>query len=413
MSGEEMACAASGRPREHEVAGFANKVLTVVLVLIELLLILSLAVLLRQGFRERLEGSEPESAVWFLMSWFGFLYSHALAFAWFRLANGGRAGLLGFIGLLCMLAVGGTLPVLAPSLGPWSFQASHLLRILGILLLFGAFASLGRELRMHPRPTEVEMEAGFSISRWAFAGAVFLTLVIVVPLGVLVMIMLSLRVLTDEPHWSMSTYHSYLPLYWVGLYLVVSLIVLVAAAGVGLRAIRKRDRERLWQAGVLAMVGGLQHAVLVVLPAVVVGILALRAVKRTSKVPVRTLWGDIGRSWGIRKGPGVLMWVVLSVIAIMFLLQILAMDEEFLLGSSVVMPLLALIYAIASGRIRKSIFVPALCGCALLLGWWVVTIVSLEHEWHADEAGFVTGWTVISCVVGLAYSDDCYSVTHN
>jgi hypothetical protein len=78
-------------------------------------------------------------------------------------------------------------------------------------------------------------------------------------------------------------------------YLVVSVVVLAAALFTGRQALRRNDPELLWLSGVLAVVGGLQHLILLGLPALCGGLLALRAANRS--VPRRngSLWGAMRR----------------------------------------------------------------------------------------------------------------------
>jgi hypothetical protein len=77
---------------------------------------------------------------------------------------------------------------------------------------------------------------------------------------------------------------------YVVVYLLVSVGTLGAAWVSGRRALKNHDPELLWRAGVLAVVGGLQHLLLLGLPALFGGILALRAANRGSLRPPRSLW---------------------------------------------------------------------------------------------------------------------------
>jgi hypothetical protein len=69
-------------------------------------------------------------------------------------------------------------------------------------------------------------------------------------------------------------------LLYAGVYLTASLALLAAALICGRRALQRGDAGLLWYAGVLAIVGGLQHPWLIGLPAVAAGVLAVRAAHR-------------------------------------------------------------------------------------------------------------------------------------
>jgi hypothetical protein len=83
-------------------------------------------------------------------------------------------------------------------------------------------------------------------------------------------------------------------------YLLVSVAILGAALVSGRRALKNHDPELLWRAGALAVVGGLQHLLLLGLPALCGGILALRAANRSSLRQPRSLASAICQSWGFR-----------------------------------------------------------------------------------------------------------------
>jgi len=63
-------------------------------------------------------------------------------------------------------------------------------------------------------------------------------------------------------------------------YLAAALAALVAALVCGWLARRRADRDLLWLAGVLALIGGLQQFVVLGWPAIAAGVMALRAAKR-------------------------------------------------------------------------------------------------------------------------------------
>lgn len=67
----------------------------------------------------------------------------------------------------------------------------------------------------------------------------------------------------------------------MSLYLAVSLIMLILAILKERQARRDSDVEQLWSAGLFAVIGGGMHAVLIGLPAIAAGCLALREVSRT------------------------------------------------------------------------------------------------------------------------------------
>jgi hypothetical protein len=94
-----------------------------------------------------------------------------------------------------------------------------------------------------------------------------------------------------------------------GVYLLTSLLVLAAAVVCGRRAIQRDDPDLLWRAGILAAVGGVQHIVLLGLPALAGGILAMRAANRRTPRPAGTLVQAIRQSWGL---PGAVAFFLLT-----------------------------------------------------------------------------------------------------
>ena len=67
--------------------------------------------------------------------------------------------------------------------------------------------------------------------------------------------------------------------------------------------------DLLWRAGILAAVGGVQHIVLLGLPALAGGILAMRAANRRTPRPAGTLVQAIRQSWGL---PGAVAFSLLT-----------------------------------------------------------------------------------------------------
>ena len=84
-----------------------------------------------------------------------------------------------------------------------------------------------------------------------------------------------------------------------GVYLLTSLLALAIAVVWLRRGLRRDDPDLLWRAGILAAVGGLQHVVLLGLPALAGGILAMRAANRRTSRPAGTLVAAIRQSWGL------------------------------------------------------------------------------------------------------------------
>lgn len=74
------------------------------------------------------------------------------------------------------------------------------------------------------------------------------------------------------------------PLVWICFYLSESLGLLVVGLVEGIRALgRSPNPDRLWRAGLFAILGGLFHAVLVGLPAIIAGIIGVRSANRAAR----------------------------------------------------------------------------------------------------------------------------------
>ena len=94
-----------------------------------------------------------------------------------------------------------------------------------------------------------------------------------------------------------------------GVYLLTSLLVLAVALVSLRRGMRRDDPDLVWRAGILAAVGGVQHVVLLGLPALAGGILAIRAANRRTPRPAGTLVAAIRQSWGL---PGAVAFFLLT-----------------------------------------------------------------------------------------------------
>ncbi len=173
----------------------------------------------------------------------------------------------------------------------------------------------------------------------------------------------------------------------VYVYMGVSLLALSMALASGLRACRERDPGRLWRAGVFAILGGLQHILLVGLPAMWAGVSAIRAANRASakrRGPC-TLLGEIHSVWGLPNA------MAFMVIVLLFLFEILH-PEAVHAGAAVVIPLLAVIYAILSRRLCRSVVVAAVGQVVCFLGHHIG-----GEPWREAEATWIP-----VCVLGTA-----------
>jgi hypothetical protein len=260
----------------------------------------------------------------FLAYWALLLFVHAIALAWFRRATSMSSALGGFAGIvylgcgyvfslvLASTADGHGWPeelkaflgiVLAPNL-------TWLSSLAGCLLLLRALTTprmppldaYPAEDRLKPELRTCVLSSSGPLTCAAFLPAVSTTFVLVAAISV----GLLWRTGAIVAHWvlkqSADRSLDFLgAACYGGVYLLASLLVLAAALVCGRRAIRRDDPDLLWRAALLAGVGGLQHVVLLGLPALAGAVLAIRAANRRTPPPAGTLVEAIRQSWGLPK----------------------------------------------------------------------------------------------------------------
>ncbi len=270
----------------------------------------------------------------FLAYWAVLLYVHAIAVAWFRRATLASSALCGFAGIVYLgcgyvfslvLASAGDVHgwpeelrafwgiVLAPNLTWLSSLAGCLLllRAMGASagLSSSADSAVGQSNRGTPGeqiPTPISLHETCP----ALLPAVGTTLLLVAAISVIVVwwtgTLVANWVLKQTADRSLDFLGAAC---YGGVYLLASLLALTAAVVCGRRAIQRDDPDLLWRAGVLAALGGLQHVVLLGLPALAGGMLAVRAANRRTRRPAGTLVEAIRQSWGL---PGAVAFFLLT-----------------------------------------------------------------------------------------------------
>ena len=260
----------------------------------------------------------------FLAYWALLLFVHAVALAWFRRATSMSSALDGFAGIV-YLGCGYVFSLVLASAADTHGWPEELKAFLGIVLapnltwlssLAGCLLLL-RALttprmppvdaypandRLKPELRTCAASSPGPLTCAAFLPAVSTTLVLVAAISAGIL----WRAGAIVTHWvlkqSADRSLDFLGAACYGaVYLLASLLVLAAAVVCGRRAIRRDDPELLWLAALLAGVGGLQHIVLLGLPALAVAVLAIRAANRRAPPPAGTLVMAIRQSWGLPK----------------------------------------------------------------------------------------------------------------
>lgn len=350
-------------------SSFPDRFLVGLILLVEstLLFFFALDLFAVLGFERTLMTIAP-----LLQEWMLIICVHAAGFALFRATGGGRAGLLGFAGLL--LAYWGMAyyrNFMMGSMGPFDSYRSLTAIVatpMGFLLMVAGLARAGG--RQGPAGAALAPPRGRDDLRLMNAGKFTALVVITLALAVISSVA---GVILASASWTETG--PWLPIA-VYVYMGVSLLALVVALASGLRACRERDPGRLWRAGVFAILGGLQHILLVGLPAMWAGLSAIRAANRASakrRGPC-TLLGEIHSAWGLPNA------MAFMVIVLLFLFEILH-PEAVLAGAAVVIPLLAVIYAILSRRVPGSVVVAAVGQVVCFLGHHIG-----GEPWRAAEA---------------------------
>jgi hypothetical protein len=279
----------------------------------------------------------------FLAYWALLLYVHVVAFAWFRRADSASSALCGFAGIV-YLGCGYVFSLVLASAGQshgWPEELKAFLGIVvapnltwlsslaGCLLLLRALsatvetsvgsdvgrianpsygqgignpsgneADLGNGLPI--RPTEKPTPSSLRATCSSLLPLVGTTLLLVTAISAVVIWRTAAIVSTWLLMHSADRSLDFLgAACYGGVYLLASLVVLAAAVVCVRRAIQRDDPDLLWRAGMLAAVGGLQHIVLLGLPALAGGVLAIRAANRRTPRPAGTLVEAIRRTWGL------------------------------------------------------------------------------------------------------------------
>jgi hypothetical protein len=254
-----------------------------------------------------------------LQYWATLLLLHALAFTWFRRAPSARSGLLGFVGIL-YLGCGYVFALTISSifeLQQWPADLQMVLWTAVLPLVAWLSALLGCSLLLRSLLLSTWTDSGAIVCRIqedqqmdpetiSHANLSCPALTPLLSLSLLLAAGLTGLVLWQAVGLMGAWYHRQTAersADWLGVllyavaYLAVSLVILSAALLAGRRAIQRNDPELLWLAGVLAVVGGLQHLPLLGLPALWGGLLALCAANRSSPRQPRVLCIALRHTW--------------------------------------------------------------------------------------------------------------------
>jgi len=232
--------------------------------------------------------------------WALLLYVHGLGLVWFRRAETARAALLGLAGLL-YLGCGFVFSLLLGSLLDWYVAAEDLRTLaweVGLPIVAWMSALLGVALLIRalmeprdqppsgngPRPAD-QPQSPAATGPLACRGFVALVAAsLLLALVATVVILVSAGRLLSMWYFKASTDRSvdFLGVVAYGsVYLVTAMVTLTAALLSGRRALRQGHPNLLWLAGLLAVIGGLQHPVIIGWPALLAGVWALRAAHRS------------------------------------------------------------------------------------------------------------------------------------
>jgi hypothetical protein len=270
----------------------------------------------------------------FLAYWAVLLYVHAVALAWFRRANSAGSALCGFAGIV-YLGCGYVFSLVLASAGDVHGWPEELRAFLGIvlapnltwlsslagclLLLRALTASVAPPLDVYPADDRSKPALRTCATSSpgpqkcpALLPLVSTTLLLVAAISVIVVwrtgVLVANWVLKQTADRSLDFVGAAC---YGGVYLLASLLVLAAAVVCGRRGLQRDDPDLLWLAGVLAAVGGVQHIVLLGLPALAGGILAIRAANRRTLRPAGPLVEAIRQSWGLPRAVAFFLLTVL------------------------------------------------------------------------------------------------------
>jgi hypothetical protein len=273
--------------------------------------------------------------------WAGLVYVHAIALAWFRRAGSVASGLWGFAGIV-YLGCGYVFSLVLASVGQSQSWPEDMKAFCGIAVapnltwlasLVGCLLLLRGLSLTVPRNATVGVPCSGITAEDAVCGApafrrqgsgsasplVGRALLSLIGTSLLLVAAFSLVVFW-RAGWLVAAWLSkqsaersldfLAATCYAGVYLLASLMALTAAVVCGWRARKRDDPELLWQAGILAVAGGWQHAAILGLPALVGGILAIRSANRRVPRPAGTLVGAIRQSWGLPAAAAVFFLLV-------------------------------------------------------------------------------------------------------
>lgn len=236
-----------------------------------------------------------------LLWWLRYVYLHAAGLACWQWLPG-RAGLLALVGFQ-LNCVGTVLPLDAllldleygnlseKSLQTYATSINTFNAAGGFIALAGLLLSLIAIVVGRPQ-SATEREALPQLTNlnrgrftWLMVAAIVLSAIISAVLIFRATNAIVVRGNTEPDFEGRAKYVAILRMVDLTFYVVVSFIALTLALILGRCAIGNSDRKGVWSAGLLAVAGGLQHAILVGLPAVIAGIMAMRAARCPTERP--------------------------------------------------------------------------------------------------------------------------------
>lgn len=205
-----------------------------------------------------------------------FIYGQAVARVLFRAVGGGKRGLLTQASALCLVLT---------ALGILNFPLTRLAAHIPSIILIVEYMGIPLSLILLVAASQSQMnlkaptsEQGGSSPR----GSIHMNLktfniLILSSLlsSIIVDVIVIITMISRQIWWGLDL---------VLVYMTSSLVMQIIALREGKFAIAGSDSDRLWRAGLLAIVGGLQHFVLIGVPSVIGGFLAVRCAHQVDEL---------------------------------------------------------------------------------------------------------------------------------
>ena len=321
----------------------ASRALAGVILLLECGLLAAMVICPLVVWRRESDSLRAQLLLW---GWMVFIYSNCFAFALYEKAGGGRRGMAAVAGMLFLGLLAGPL------------VSGRLSLVLGLALTITAivYVKLSRVPGLAGGGPDGETEGLPTAQSRTFVPLVLISLVLSVVVGLVAGVQA-----TFSAAWGGEPPILAYP------YLLISVVALGLALYEGRRARTERDASRRRRAALLAMAGGLQHAALVGLPAIVAGIMAIKK----SPAPERSgPYSHIGSM--LAGGPFKAATAMAAVVIMLsFCVVLAAPDEATPVLALGVMPLTAIAFGLLSGRLLGSAIVAAAGQASVFVGYFL------------------------------------------